>query len=315
MNFSKLLICSLILIPIACKMEKSQLTLITKTELLNFPSASSIEFHNGLLYVIGDDARHLAIIDNNYKLIDTVSLFPGDGLRIPKKIKTDLEASTIVKFNNRDTLLVAGSSSTPEREYLLLFPLEHMSSNERVSTKAFVDKLLELGLKQVNFEGLAAMNDMLVFGNRGNNDIQHNHFVIAPAANVSSLQNSTPLLVELDLGNDGGFKGLSGLAYIESLDMLLFTASVEQTSNAYDDGDIGDSFLGYIRKFSSKIHEKIIQPDELLNLPATLSAFQNEKIESVAVESVGRNIILHLVADNDNGISTLFKLSFPNPAK
>ena len=81
----------------SCKMEKGPgLSLITKTELLNFPSASSIEFHNGKLYVIGDDARNLAILDKNYKLVDTIELFPGEGLRIPKKIKADLEASTIV---------------------------------------------------------------------------------------------------------------------------------------------------------------------------------------------------------------------------
>ena len=63
------------------------------------------------------------------------------------------------------------------------------------------------------------------------------------------------------------------------------------------------------------MHEPALQPDELVNLAEMHTAFQNEKIESVAVESAGRDLILHLVADNDNGTSTLFKLSFPNPAK
>ncbi|HEY0680116.1 MAG TPA: hypothetical protein VGD17_17650, partial [Chitinophagaceae bacterium] len=91
-----------------CKMEKeSKLSLITKTELLNFPSASSIEYFNGRIYVIGDDARKLAILDKNYRLEDTVDLFPGESLRIPKKIKTDLEASTIIQYKNREHLMVA----------------------------------------------------------------------------------------------------------------------------------------------------------------------------------------------------------------
>src|SRR5215212_6881198 len=102
MNSRIIIIISIFLIPIACKMEKGPgLSLITKTELLNFPSASSIEFHNDRLYVLGDDARNLAILDKNYKLLDTITLFPGDGLRIPKKIKADLEASTIIQHNNK----------------------------------------------------------------------------------------------------------------------------------------------------------------------------------------------------------------------
>lgn len=302
---------------IACKMDKgSGLSLIAKTELINFPSASSIEFYNDLLYVMGDDARNLAILDKNYKLVDSVELFPGEGLRIPKKIKADLEASTIVQHNGKDTLMVAGSGSTPEREYLLLFPMDGLKNYEKISTNAFTNKLLGLGLKQINFEGLALVKDMLVFGNRGNNKNPENHFVIVPAKALSALERATPVLAALDLKNgDKAFKGISGMAYIASSDMLVFTASTEHTGSAYDDGKIGHSYLGFIKKFSSKLHEPVITPDELVNLAEINAAFRDEKIESVAVESVGRELILHLVADNDNGTSTIFKLSFPNPAK
>jgi hypothetical protein len=302
---------------IACKMEKrSQLSLIAKTELINFPSASSIEFYNDLLYVMGDDARNLAILDKNYKLVDSVELFLGEGLRIPKKIKTDLEASTVVRHKGKDTLMVAGSASTPEREYLLLFPLDSLKNYEKISTNAFTRKLLRLGLKLINFEGLALVNDMLVFGNRGNLDIPENHLVAVPAKELTALENATPVLAALNLNNeDGTFKGISGMAYIPSSDILFFTASTEHTGSAYEDGKIGHSYLGYIKKFSSKLQEAVIVPDELVNLSEMNPDFRDEKIESVAVESVGTNLILHLVADNDNGTSTLFKLSFPNPAK
>lgn len=302
---------------IACKMEKgSGLSLIDKTELINFPSASSIEFYNDLLYVIGDDARNLAILDKNYKLVDSVELFPGEGLRIPKKIKPDLEASTVVEHNGRITLVVAGSGSTPEREYLLLFPLDSLMNYEKISTNAFTNKLLKLGLKQINFEGLALVKDMLVFGNRGNIAIPENHFVMVPAQELNALDKPSPVLVALNLSNEqGAFKGISGMAYIPSADILFFTASTEHTGNAYDDGQIGHSYLGYIKRFSSRSKEPAITPDELLNLSEMNPAFKDEKIESVAVESAGSNLILHLVADNDNGTSTLFKLSFANPAK
>lgn len=298
----------LLLIPIACKMEKGPgLSLLTKTELLNFPSASSIEFYNGVLYVIGDDARSIAIIDKNYKLLDTLMLFPGEGLRIPKKIKADLEASTIIQHNGKDALLVTGSASTPEREFLWLFPLDNLSSFQKIPLTPFIAKLR---VKQVNFEGLATVKDKLVFGNRGNNSIPENQLVIVSAANLNALEN--PAVIQLETG-EGSFKGLSGLAYVPSKDLLLFTASVEETGNAYEDGKIGSSYLGYIKNFSSKLDEQILKPDALLDLPELQHEFQNEKIESVAVEEVGKNLILHLVADNDNGTSTLFKLSLPAP--
>ncbi len=292
----------------------SRLSLVTKAALLNFPSASSIEYHNGLLYVIGDDARNLAILDTNYKLIDTIELFPGDSLRIPKKIKADLEASTIIQYNNKDALLVAGSASKPHREYLLLFPLDDMRQYEKISTHAFTHKLLHMGLKQVNFEGLATVNNMLVFGNRGNLSDPQNHLIIVPAENLQALENADPLLIDFDITADGIFKGVSGLSYVSSFDMLLFTASIENTDDAFEDGPIGSSYLGYVSSFCSKMNEDVIIPDELIDL-SEQTAFQHEKIEAVAIESAGDELVLHLVADNDNGTSTLFKLSFLNPLK
>lgn len=278
---------------------KKELSLITRTELINFPSASSIEFYNDVLYVIGDDVRNIAMLDTNYKLLNTFTLFPGDSLRIPKKEKADLEASTIIQHNGKDALLVTGSASTPAREFLWLFPLDNMQAYEKISLTPFVSNL---PVKQVNFEGLATFKDKLIFGNRGNNNIPENQLVIVPTATLEN-----PVIIDLQIG-DGKFKGLSGLTYVPSNDLLLFTASTEETGNAYEDGKIGDSYFGYIKNFSSKLDERSLQPDELLTLP-----FQNEKIESVAVEPVGKELILHMVADNDNGISTLFKLSFPTP--
>lgn len=308
-----LLLILFILLYSHCTMEKrSKLSVVSKTELLNFPSASSIEFYKDRLYVIGDDARNLAILDKQYRLIDTVLLFPGETLRIPKKTKMDLEASTIIRHCNKDHLLVAGSSSTPEREYLLLFPLDDLMNYERIPTSAFVPALKQAGIREVNIEGLVAINNLLVLGNRGNAAHPQNHLIIVPG-NIDALNNEKPQLIELDLAQDGQVKGLSGLAYISSLDMMLFTASVEETDNAVDDGAIGNSYLGYVANFRSKMQQRVLVPDALWNLSETQSEFRNEKIESVAVESAGEDIILHLVADNDNGTSTLFKLSLPNP--
>jgi hypothetical protein len=58
-----------------------------------------------------------------------------------------------------------------------------------------------------------------------------------------------------------------------------------------------------------------MKADTLFNLSTYDAGFSGEKIESVAVESVGKNIILHLVADNDDGTSTLFKVRLSNPVE
>ncbi|HEY0678414.1 MAG TPA: hypothetical protein VGD17_09010, partial [Chitinophagaceae bacterium] len=255
------------------------------------------------------------ILDKNYRLEDTVDLFPGESLRIPKKIKTDLEASTIIQYKNREHLMVAGSASRPEREYVMLFPLDSLHTYEKITTQPFVARLRSMGMKPVNFEGLAAVKNMLVFGNRGNLKRQDNHFVVVPVSLVTDMENSSPHLIDFNLSEDGQFKGVSGLAYVETLDLMLFTASIEDTDNEIDDGGIGNSYLGYITSFSERMNDGTIRPDVLWNLSGMQAEFVNEKIESVTVESVGSELILHLVADNDNGTSTLFKVSLTNPLR
>ncbi len=91
--------------------------------------------------------------------------------------------------------------------------------------------------------------------------------------------------------------------------MLLFTASIEDTPDAYQDGVIGDSFIGYISNITSKLNDSAVTPDKLINLSGVLKLKGDNKIESVTAEQATKSeLILHLAADNDNGESTLFKI-------
>ncbi|MGB8190510.1 MAG: hypothetical protein WCF67_01265, partial [Chitinophagaceae bacterium] len=248
-------------------------------------------------------------------IIDTVMLFPGQGLRIPKKEKNDLEASTIINFNHLPYLLVAGSASTAEREVFFLFPMNDLRKYETFPAHRFFQSLKDKGLNIINIEGVTTVGHTLVFANRANIGNPHNHFIIVNENVIYEPENNPSFIMQLDLEKSDTIMGVSGLAYIASKDLLLFTASVELTENAIDDGTIGDSYLGYIKNFSSKMKGKNIKPDEVLNLSALHPDFKGEKIESVCVESAADKIILHLVADNDDGTSTLFKLSLANPAQ
>ncbi|HYF30136.1 MAG TPA: hypothetical protein VD993_03355 [Chitinophagaceae bacterium] len=293
-----------------------QLSLLLKKDLPGFSSASAIEMHDGWLYVIGDDSRYLVVLDKHYNIFDTVMLFPGEGLRIPKKEKSDLEASTIVEYNGKDHLLVAGSASTPEREVFFLFPLNKPRDYQAIPAQAFYQSVKQQGLHIINIEGLVNIRNKLLLANRANESQPQNHFITVQADFLYDTKLAAPVISTLKLPQAAdAVIGVSGLAYVAEKDLLLFTASVELTDNAVDDGDIGNSYLGYISGFSMKMQQREVLADGLINLSELQAEFANEKIESVCVESAGDNLVLHLVADNDNGTSTLFKVSMPNPAR
>lgn len=302
---------------IGCTMSSQPgLSLLLKHDLKAFPSASAIDFHKDKLYVIGDDARNMLILDKEYKIIDSIELFPGESHRIPKKEKADLEAATIIEMNGKDYLIAAGSGSTPEREGFYIFPLDSPRSYDRLDMQLFYNLLIKEGLPVINVEGMTAINDNLVFANRANLAKPDNHLIIMPRAFLSDTNhiNFTTAKLKFPAAADTVI-GISGLTYVASEDVLLFTASVENTASAYEDGTIGNSYLGYIFAFSEKMKHEEITADMLINLSAIQAEFRNEKIESVCVESTGKEWIIHLVADNDNGTSTLFKMSMPRPTR
>jgi hypothetical protein len=74
------------------KMKKS--SIVSKT-IAHYPSASGIEMVNNEMYMIGDDANHLLIVDSNFNIIDSIPLYSFSDKRIPKAVKADLEAMTV----------------------------------------------------------------------------------------------------------------------------------------------------------------------------------------------------------------------------
>src|SRR6187549_77687 len=99
----KQIICALVVILIASINEEStaqKIKLLKKTHLADYPSASSLEFYKDKLYVIGDDASSIWILDNEHRLLNSIILFPSKDKRIDRATKADLESSAIIKRNN-----------------------------------------------------------------------------------------------------------------------------------------------------------------------------------------------------------------------
>jgi hypothetical protein len=284
--------------------------------LTNFPSGSSINYYQDKLYILGDDARTALVLDRNYRPIDSVLLFDHSQKRIPKSEKVDLESSAIVTIIDHKYLLVLGSGSTEARKKIVLIPLthdgliDHAKPPVQNSLQVFYERLAKSGIAELNIEGAYLMDGQMILANRGSKNLPYN-FLIATDNNFWSRQKEANLRVmsiEQPIGK-GEFLGISELCYVKSKDLLLVMFTTEATSNSYDDGAIGSSYLGWLNNFSTKMLLPKLKLDGITNLSDASHQFNHHKIEGICLEqSEDNGLLLHLISDNDNGQSTLFKI-------
>jgi hypothetical protein len=282
----------------------------------DFPSGSSINYHKGKFYLIGDDATNILILDTEYRKIDSIHLFDYSEKRIPKPDKTDLEGSVILEIEGVNHLLMVGSASRKNRKRVILIPFSDTGLNFKTlknsvhKTKVFIKRIRSNDVEEINLEGVCLLKGDLVLGNRGNRTSQNNHLIITDQ-NFWLRQDEAKLLLRklvIPADHSQVILGLSELCYIEETDTLLITLTSEATSNAYDDGEIGNSFIGWVKNVSKKLQDDVLL-DGMISLVDVDPAFKNEKIEGICVESVSDSeIILHLISDNDSGESRLFKI-------
>ena len=297
-----------ILLFFACNPQKDSTQLLIK-KLDYYPSASAIEYLNGRLYVMGDDATDLLVLDTNLNIVDSIPIISYPARRIPKPIKADFEASALSIADTGSNLYLFGSGSLPfHREFGLKYNFE-IKSKDSFSLQPFYSQLKQTGIEQVNIEGACFVQGLLVLSNRGNKSYPHNHLVIAHDLlwnNDSSYKISIiPFAPQEDTAS---FSGISGLCYID--DQLIITVSTEDTRSSFEDGSIGKSYLWIINNISNKLNSKTIQPDRTIDLEKIDPRFKGQKIESATVISETNELIhLALVADNDDGSSTIFRVS------
>ncbi|MBS0029913.1 DUF6929 family protein [Chitinophaga sp. 22321] len=300
---------------------KAAITLLYTLLLPDFPSASAIEYFNGKLYVVGDDATCILVLDRDYGVLNSIPVMTAAGKRIPKKEKPDFEASALIQLQGKHHLMVSGSLATEKRRRILLVALEE----ERTGMQqldypaAFIRQLLAAGINELNIEGATAVGNRLLLSNRGNDTFPVNQVIVTSNDFWKSEMPDQFSVLPLTLVTPTRvFAGVSELCYVPGKDMLLCTLSSEATANAYDDGAIGDSYIGWISNISQKLSGTSLTMEGWLNLSATHPAFKAEKMEGICVESVdGNTLLLHLVSDNDGGESRLFKVTlsfFPNEA-
>ena len=277
-------------------------------ELSDFPSSSGIEFYNDHVYLVGDDANDILVLDKRWHEHQRINLFSHTEHRIPKSTKSDLEATTIVNINEIPNLLVLGSGSKEQhRNKGLLVDLVSGNISD-FDLSVFYQRLKESGIEDLNVEAAATVEDLLVLGNRGNKKHPGNQLIITSPEFWTAQEQVEIRTINLDLGENATM-GLSGLAYSLENDVLIFTASTEDTGDAVEDGAIGDSYIGVIENAYRKMYRKRAKINDQLSLPSANEGFHGYKMESVCIQSEKRGKMkLHMVADNDHGESYLFKV-------
>ncbi len=273
----------------------------------DYPSASGIEYSDKQFFIIGDDANKLLILDSSLNSVDSISLYSFPEKRISKKIKADLEAILITR-NDKLLLLGSGSLSPYRNTAWLIDPVSKQKDSILLDT--FYQRLQLYGLKEINIEGACAIAGSIILSNRGSKGFPKNHLVFTSNLFWEKQENSPLSSVLIGANTDSSiFNGVSGLAYAIKSDQLILTVSTEDTRNNIDDGTIGKSYLWFVKSITSKKNWKAINPDRVIDLEEIDPRFKGQKIESVCVTEETRNFLyLTLVADNDNGSSTLFRI-------
>lgn len=275
----------------------------------DFPSGSSINYHNNRLYLIGDDANNILVLDCEYKEQGTIRVFDFTDKRIPKPEKADYETSTIVNVAGKECLIVLGSASRKNRRKGILIELDNKQNVRQIDFEQFVKRIKE-GVSEMNLEGCAALKDYFLLSSRANDKNPNNIFIVT-SSDFWTRQEGTPISIcdiVLPLKSEE-VVGISELCYVKSKDLLLVSLSSEKTSDAYHDGAIGKSYIGWINSISAKIHQSKITLYAMHDLSEYNAAFIREKIEGVCVESVeDKTLHIHLVSDNDQGTTRLFRV-------
>lgn len=289
----------------------------------NFPSASGVEYWNGNYYGVGDDSPFLYRINSQFEIVEKILIkeYPvEENGRISKKLKPDFEAMAITEWEGRERSLIVGSGSkSPTRDKGYFIDMESCSVRECCLTNLYKSMMKQSNFshgEELNIEGLAIGAEYVYFANRGNSG--SNMIFIFPKESLFNhlLDNSSEMpragVVKVALPSVKNFvAGLSGIVHIPETNDFAFTASIEATDNAYEDGEILGSFVGIVPE--SKIIKSIESSIDLTNYCTALDEDGEKiitKVESIVVTEVeGASYRALLVSDNDNGPSEFFDIT------
>jgi len=291
------------------------------------PSGSGMSWHAGKHFVVGDDSPYLFTLDRSFAITDRSLLkaYPVevDG-RIAKDLKPDYEAMATVTWGGTVWNLILGSGSKKgTRETGLLVDTDgKLASHVRDMATLYRDFAV-LGRfssgSVVNIEAVAVAHEAVYLFNRGNAD-RNLLFKVTLGDLMAYMSGRVEKIPDIQLHEarlprlQGKEAGFSGADYWPEIDSLVYSASVEGSDNAYDDGEVLGSYLGLIPLTALK-DRAALDLTRSAQLITQDGVPLKTKVESIALAHTdSRRATSALVSDNDNGSSEFFDLALTRRA-
>lgn len=292
----------------ACNHDMIRIKISDKKEIEKIPSGSGIIKLGDGYYIIGDDSPFLYALNSDLELTSKIRIFDDlnflESKRIPKSEKPDFEAMEMIGGNE---IVVFGSGSkSPQRNIFIRIIIKDTIVIEKYEISKFYKSLKNLGVlidSELNIEATAFYNNKIFLFNRKKNLILQFEYLDL----LDHLQGKTefpqPEIRHFTLPKINGVEaGFSGATALRNEPKIIFTASVEDTDNAYDDGEVLGSYIGMIDISLNNISESF----DYCRIP---SEGVYLKVESVSIEKEvsPRNTKIVLITDDDKGNSILLK--------
>ena len=302
-----------------------QVKILNKILFTNIPSASGLEIIENKVYVVGDDSPYLYVLDlKSLQLTDTIPLFTsqdfGSG-RIPKALKPDLESLTTIELAGEKYLLALGSGSAPTRDkgYTLKLPVKEGAAAviQEYSLEPLYRTLRQnkemLNGDLLNLEAAAtAQGDLFLWQRAASTGANVVLRFNAPAFMQSLTGKATQLpafvSTPFNLPDIAGLSARFSGAYAYQ-NLLFFTASVENTLDAIQDGEVLGSFVGYMPVPAQESADTALSLQTALIQETDGSTYKGKVESIVIVKTEGQQTYRGLaITDNDNGASELLEL-------
>ena len=277
------------------------------------------------IFVIGDNSANVYQLDSQLNIVRTLLLkeYPlnDDGV-IKKRLKPDFEAMAYFEWQQQPWLLIVGSGSRPTRELAFMLHINEPEQRYEKSLTALYQQFYHTanlqGEQKLNIEGLTIANEHVYFFNRGNAScnlifsLPHAQLMAYLTGAATQVEQLHCIKVQLPIINDIE-AGFSSAEYWPQINALLYTASIEATKNAYNDGAIFGSLIGLIPL--PQLHNQTT-----LNLTTHAHVLTREgkplitKVEALTlIESTANSALGIIASDNDDGSSEFFKITFVIP--
>lgn len=214
-------------------------------------SASGIIKVNDEYYVVGDDAPFLFKLNEDFEVISSEPIHSKNNFihhRFEKSKKPDFEAMELIE--NEEIIIFGSGSKSPERDVFKRISLKNPTKVKSYQISEFYNYLKNLEILKntyLNIEAVAYRNGEIFLFNRAKNIIfSFNYKLLISYFEEKSAMPSLKIN-QYKLPNIQGIEaGFSGATTLKNHEYIVFTASVENTPNGYDDGEILGSFVGMI---------------------------------------------------------------------